>query len=602
MTHIDYDTKTRAERTGHEWLSVGSGIAALANKWADRYDLVAFIGEGATGGHAPALYKPAIAEIEVNTDLAFGFGVSPNDIGDLAERSTQYEWAKATGAVLHEAFHARFSRWSLEKAHADLAADEFDAIMLLEEGRIEAQGLALDASNRVFLRACAMDLVLGDAFTIGDETLTVRSAAKLVGLIEARVVAGVLERHEVDEVLHVIRTYLGSDVFAELSSIAASFQAHNIHENIEPAYPLAKRWAEIVRNLADERGEEAESESSSGSPSGSGESAEAPSLSDLMDAIADAADAVEINNFTDLADQEEAEKWREEVDARRKSAREQKQHERTASEVFGTGTAPVFGASMSRLERERKPVGNERAAAVTVARLLEKAKYRDRDVTVVSSQVPGGRLRTRALVQAAAQKAAGQMPTAEPWRRKVRRQTDEPSLRIGVMVDISGSMGGAMEPMATTAWVMSEAARRVQARAAMVYYGNDVFPTLRPGQHLTDVQVYSAPDGTEKFDRAFQALDGALNLLHGDGARLLVVVSDGNYTDRESKAARDWLRRCESEGVAVLWLTFSPYKSNTYRDTGAVIVPGVLDPAAAAVVIGTAAARALEQTSARRAA
>jgi Mg-chelatase subunit ChlD len=175
------------------------------------------------------------------------------------------------------------------------------------------------------------------------------------------------------------------------------------------------------------------------------------------------------------------------------------------------------------------------------------------------------------------------------------------------MVDISGSMGNAMQPMAVTAWAMSEAARRVQARAAMVYYGQDVFPTLKPGQHLDQVNVYTAPDGTEKFDRAFKALDGGLNLLHGTGARLLVVVSDGCYTPQETERARHWVKECDRNGVAVLWLPFAAeynthYAKDITRDTNAVLLADVRDPADAAVRIGTAAASALEKIGRKNAA
>jgi hypothetical protein len=115
-------------------------------------------------------------------------------------------------------------------------------------------------------------------------------------------------------------------------------------------------------------------------------------------------------------------------------------------------------------------------------------------------------------------------------------------------------MSSAMHPMASTAWIMSEAVRRVQGRCAMVYYGSDVFPTLKAGQRLKEVSVYSAPDGTEQFDRAFRSLDGSLNLLNGTGARLLVVVSDGHYTPEETEMAKRWLKACTRNGVAVLWL------------------------------------------------
>jgi hypothetical protein len=170
------------------------------------------------------------------------------------------------------------------------------------------------------------------------------------------------------------------------------------------------------------------------------------------------------------------------------------------------------------------------------------------------------------------------------------------------MVDISGSMASAMEPMAATAWAMSEAVRRVQGKCAMVYYGQDVFPTLKPGQHLDQVTVYTAPDGTEKFDKAFKALDGSLNLLNGTGARLLVIVSDGCYTDDERSKAKAWVRACEKAGVAILWIPFgegSYARSIAGPDT--VILSDVRDPAEAAVQIGSAAAKALTKIGQRAA-
>jgi hypothetical protein len=138
----------------------------------------------------------------------------------------------------------------------------------------------------------------------------------------------------------------------------------------------------------------------------------------------------------------------------------------------------------------------------------------------------------------------------------------------------------------------------------MVYYGQDVFPTLKPGQHLTEVNVYTAPDGTEKFNKAFKALDGSLNLLHGSGVRLLVVVSDGCYTEDEITRAKQWVRRCHEAGVGVLWMPMGPrdyYAEDIIKGTDAVLLTDTLDPAKAALEIGRAAARALEKVTARKA-
>jgi hypothetical protein len=201
-------------------------------------------------------------------------------------------------------------------------------------------------------------------------------------------------------------------------------------------------------------------------------------------------------------------------------------------------------------------------------------------------------------VQGTAAKTKNPMASVEPWRQTKRKHVDDPELKIGVMVDISGSMGGAMQPMASAAWILSEATKRVQGKAAMVYYGSSVFPTLKPGQSLDKVNVYSAPDGTEEFDTAFRVLDGGLNLTAGTGARLLVVVSDGHYTPEQTKLAKAAVAKCASAGVGVLWITFQ-------RDGGVIQnylngKPGtklvqVLDKdfTKAAMEIGAAAAQAL---------
>jgi hypothetical protein len=201
-------------------------------------------------------------------------------------------------------------------------------------------------------------------------------------------------------------------------------------------------------------------------------------------------------------------------------------------------------------------------------------------------------------------KAKGIRQQVEAWSRTQRKQTDDPTLNVGVMVDISASMKRAMEPMAITAWVMSEAVHRVQGKCAMVYYGNDAFATLKPGQRLNDVKVYSAKDGTEKFDKAFKALDGSMNLLHGDGARLLVIVSDGYYKGEEKVFAKKWLKECKRNGVAVLWLTFDDGRHVTPHIAGTdaqlvSIVDG--NPVTASAIIGKAAASALEKVGSRRA-
>ena len=578
MAHIKV-SETRAEATPKEWLGVGRDIGQLANKWSLREDLVAYVGPGA-GGPAPACYNPMTAEVEVNVDVAFGKGITPLEIGDISNRSTQYEFPKATGAIIHEAFHARFSSWSMPKAYEELEKDEYKALILLEESRIEYQGVITNPKARAFLRSCAMEIVIGDTKDMENETQT-QSLTNLVGLVHARIDAGILDEYEVKDVTTIIEKQLGLDVVSKLREVVRKAQLHDNHRDATELYPLAKEWAKIVRDTAKERGDE-----------NAGEGMKMPKelLKAIMGALGEASGSVELNNFEELAEQEQSEDWKEEVKAKASDANEQKENEVVAQKVFSKSSGPGQSNTNSTLIESREPTFEELRASLIIGEALEKAKYRERDEIQVSSIVPPGRLRARAIVQNTAYRARGQMAQAKPFRRTVRKHTDEPTLNVGVMVDISGSMGSAMNPMATTAWVMSEAVNRIQGNCAMVYYGNDVFPTLSAGQRLDKVNVYSASDGTEKFQKAFQALDGSLNLLHGTGARLLVIVSDGEYVFEEHKRAKEIMEKCKASGVAVLWLPFDDGKSA--KDIGgdyAEIVLGINQPAETAEIIGRSA-------------
>lgn len=593
MGHFKYKSTTRAQQTSPEWLSIGAQVGQLANIWSARYDLVGYVGPGA-GGPAPACFTPATAEIEVNVDVAFGKATVPADIGDLRDRSNHFAWPKAVGAIFHEALHARYSLWDIEAAHRELSSNELNAILFLEEGRIEYQGLQVYPENAGFLRACALQIVLADVEADGVALDgRKRSAANLAALTCARVDAGSLDESDIEVVKAQIIEVLGEDTYNKLRSIWLRAQEYSVHHNAAAGlYELAREWAALLDEVtADDEEDNVDGDNPGGMSGSAGE---------LLEALKEAAENAEIGSYSQLADQELTEEYMRQAKSRGEEAKTQKEHETVANEIFGKGTGPMPETrTRSSLVDQRPPRGPERAAAVKIAQMLEKAKYRDRDETEIQSILPPGRLRTRAMVQGAALKSKGLMANAKPWRRTMRKHTDDPTLTIGVMVDISGSMGAAMEPMAVTAWVMSEAVRRIQGRAAMVYFGEGVFSGLKAGQHLTEVNVYSAADGTEKFNSAFKALNGSLNLLNGTGARLLVVVSDACYTTEEARHARAWVESCGRAGVGVLWLPFDKGESarTMTNGTSAVLLLDTEQPAEAASQIGGAAARALQAVS-----
>jgi hypothetical protein len=605
MSHFGIDTNIEI-KTPDEWLKVGSQIGQLVNDWAMRTDLVAHIGERVGDSHgAPASYNPRLAEIEVNTKVAFG-KAQPKFIGNLNERDQQFEFPKACGAIFHEACHARYSTWDLEKSARELTSAQNEALHLLEESRVERLGALAMPGNRVFLRSCSLEIVLADMSEEKIASMTsTRQVATLAGLTYARVTAGVLEEEDIDALRPQVESLIPEETLEKMRAIWTEFQTLSPEFSVGRMYELAIEWDKIVEDTAKENGEPERGEPGEGSSEGSGEGAGSAIGRAIAEALKEAQEDTELNAQGEAFDQQTREEGEAEAKARQSKGAERAKHKDQASKVFGKGHSetPTQGTN-SKLTERRQPDSQERISAVMISKALEKAKYRDRERIQSASVTPPGRLRTRAIVQGQALRERNVMTQVEPWRKVQRKQVDDPTLTVGVMVDISGSMTMAMNPMASAAWILSEAVKRVQGKVAMVYYGNGVFPTLSAGQHLDEVKVYTAEDGTEKFDNAFQALDGGLDLLNGSGARLLVVVSDGEYTPDEQRKAKSWIQRCQQDGVGVLWIGAGYYGNHakiTYCDgTDATFVLMGESATEVSMAIGKAAEQALTTAGSRR--
>jgi len=592
MTHYKPTSRlaTRSGATPSNWLATCSQIGIVANEWAGRNDLAVYAGEDAGMGQAIACFIGTTAEIEINLTGAFGKATSPSMVGDFTLRSTQYDWAEPTGVIYHEALHARSSdKWDyslFEVEQKNGKQNVVDAFFLLEESRIERIGVLTYPKNRVFLRASALGLALGE---IDEDALAkvseIRVMAQMSGLALARVDAGVLDLVDVANIYARALDVLGEELFSKLRSVWVRFQ--NLSNGATLAgLDLAREWVELLRE-ADPEGENGEG--------GCGIEFVLSAKDDLNEDAGEMA----ISIAMDIDDQQTQEEWAEDVKGRAQKSKKQNEERKIAETVFDT-TEKGSSSSRSRLTSKRAPQSNERASAVKIAEMLEKAKYRERSVHIRKTHEPLGKLNIRNAVQNSAMKSKGLRGELPSWKSKSRKHTDDPTLKIGVMVDISGSMGSAMDAMATTAWVLSEAGRRIQAQTAMVYYGNDVFATLKVGQRLEEVSVWSAPDGTEVFGKGFSALNGTLGLTYSDGVRMLVVVSDGNYTPNETEKAKDIIRECEENGVAVLFITPKNCHSDGAREltrgTHAVHLDG-MEVETIALAIGKSASDALAKVS-----
>jgi hypothetical protein len=592
MTHYKPTSRlaTRSGATPSNWLATCSQIGIIANEWAGRNDLAVYAGEDAGMGQAIACFIGTTAEIEINLAGAFGKATSPSMVGDFTLRSTQYDWAEPTGVIYHEALHARSSdKWDyslFEVEQKNGNANVVEVFFLLEESRIERIGVLTYPKNRVFLRASALGLALGE---IDEDALAkvseVRVMAKMSGLALARVDAGVLDLADVANIYSRALDVLGEELFSKLRSVWVRFQ--NLSNGATDAgLALAREWVELLRE-ADPEGE-----------SGEGGCGIEFVLSAIEDMDEDAS-GMAISVAMDIDDQQTQEEWAEEVKGRSQKSKKQNEERKVAENVFQVRKEDENAngsKSRSRLLSKRVPQSGERASAVKIAQMLEKAKYRERSVHIRKTHAPLGKLNIRNAVQNSAMKSKGLLGELPAWKSKSRKHTDDPTLKIGVMVDISSSMTSAMDAMATTAWVLGEAGRRIQAQTAMVYFGQDVFATLKVGQKLEEVSVWSASDGTEVFGKGFSALNGTLGLTYSDGVRMLVVVSDGNYTSDETEKAKEIIRDCEANGVAVLFITpkncYAEGARNLTSGTHAVHLDG-MEVETIALAIGKSASDAL---------
>jgi len=598
MTHFGHGVIAR-HTTSPKWLKVGASIGSMVNEWSGRGDLTVFVGPWVGEDHgAPAAYNPATSEIEVNSDIAFDHG-NPEAIGDFTRRVVQLENAKATGAIFHEACHARYSLWPLEATQERLKheAGVWDAMVVLEEVRIEARGVLEYPENQVMLRASAMGIVMSDLRVGEDDDMPkVRQAAKMATLILGRRDVGILRDEDVANVRAFVGRVLSDEVVEALARVWSKF-AVTSHRDVDVMIDLARDWNTIITTEAERQGQ-------SGEPT---MMLTPEQLDEMLEALGEDGFTVTMAVESEAGQMAKVAEYDERSAQNKSQANERAKAKTLAREVFQTGVKSVASGrhTSSKLVETRPPNAQERQAAVLLARQLEKARYRDRVRTESASKLPPGRLRTRALVQGQAQRARGMMVDVEPWNRVQHRHVDNPPLTIGVMVDISGSMGAAMKSMASTAWVLSEAVRRVQGRVAMVYYGSSVFSTLKPGQHLNEVQVYTAPDSTEEFDKAFLALDGGLTLTEGRGARLLVIVSDGQYRPDQVKAVDARLAQAARAGVGVLWLGAGDYglskaKGFCTRGSAEFVPLGTGSVVDVVEVVGRLAAKALTTAGAGR--
>ena len=512
---------------------------------------------------SPACYLRDIPVIEVDGDL---LEADPDDC-DPAIPADRERYPVTWGALIHECAHAAHTQVRLPP---EKRANWCQAARQLEESRIEARQAGRRPADRRWLRACATKLILADFTAAGTEPASAREAGAAAALLLAREDAGILEPAETAPVAAKVEAAIGTANLARLRATWREFHA-TADDDLRTRTRLARRWCRIL-GLDPDAAPPAPLIITIGSELAK---ALAKAIRELAEAVA-ADFAPPPPPFPpDAADKREHEK------AVRGNA------ERAAREVFGRRTRPraVTGT--------RDPRDEETAAARRLTRALREATAGERATVTVTSKVPPGRLRMGKALAGKAQRAAGAVPTAEPFARTRSRRVPAPPLRVGIACDISGSMGAFAGPVASAAWILARAAGHLpSALTASVLFGKGVYALTRPGERPAQVTDFHATASTESACRAIDALDGALGLASPGTARLLVIVSDAMFVaPGEPAGVQQRITRLHRAGCGVIILTPRRYAvSCKYTDCQ---VTEAASPADAIDAIARAATRAL---------
>lgn len=557
-------------RAAH-WLRISAALTARLPELAGRDDVIVTCQPGTRSG-APAAFYPVTAQLEVDANLfapTHPTAINPARTGD------EENYPEVWGAFTHEAAHAAHSRWTTPPALHRTAQGA--AAEILEESRAEHAHLNRRPDDRRWLRAAVTSLVMENC---SPETVTdTWRAATAAGLILARRDAGILTDEETEPLQETVTKILGPDLLATLADIwkAAHYTGD---EDQQGMLAHAAAWCTAL-------GTEPTGHEPVPDPTGL--------KGELAGAIAQVTSTIEVNNKAETA-------ARTRKQAKAEQAAQARQAARTAEKVFNPSAKPYLPEGQQSRRRRtitpvigtRPPTAAEKSAAGQLARALRTAAYRERTVTVSTSATPPGRLNMRGALAYDAQKAAGSIPTAQPWTRTQRRQGPTPPLRVGIAVDVSGSMHQATAPIASAAWIVAKAAALTDpdSRTATIAYRATLTAITTPGKAPTNVTQFDASGGGHSLAEACDALTAALDLNAPGTGRLLVIASDGRYLPQEATRATGRITTLRAAGCAVLWLAFDP---DPQPLPGSALLE-LSDPAQAAAAIGKAATTALAIT------
>ncbi len=469
------------------------------------------------------------------------------------------------GLVLDGASRAAHSRWR-GRVGDDVPAGVLEVAWALDAARAHRRLIIRSPRSRLFLRAAAPVTMS----VVGSPRVLLERALPQVD-------AGVLPRWVGERTRPVVEEEFGADVVAECTQIWRQVLALRDSDE-EQLLALSEQWCRLLPD--------ADPDSGSGAGAGPGEGAlQSVGSDDLSGAAGDGVggdpgadpsdpeaapgegasdvsdrldpgtgiDSGWTDLLRDLAAETSGEAELELHQALGPQPTPEKRADNTQRDLATAAARAVFDAKAPTRIRNRPPTDAEIAKRAAIVHRLKRAQYEAPRQVTEHVAYPAGKARTSGLVQRAAQRANGQVVTATPWRRNRRKVAEKPPLHVGVVVDVSGSMDRWLPAAGTVIWSLAEAAAELGGTAAATGFGGTVTALLGPRARANRVPVVPGGSSSTGCAEAMSAVTAGADLTTAFGARVLVVLTDGELPSHEASAIEDRVRYLRRNDVHVVW-------------------------------------------------
>lgn len=260
-----------------------------------------------------------------------------------------------------------------------------------------------------------------------------------------------------------------------------------------------------------------------------------------------------------------------EEEAKAESKASQDQSEQSQSQDQGNA------GGMSNIDkitgRFRPPTAEEREIEKGAQRFLRSLINPTTTTKLSLSSSPSSSIDPGAF---AAWKAAGQ--TGEPrFFKRIKRTTKSaPPVKIAVLVDVSSSMESLQAPSALLSWALSSAAidlrnfagRGVQIESTLIHWGDTSEVIQKPGQWLPGIREVACNQGTSAMHRAFDQIDEQIPGFFEEAdpskpvSRLIVQFTDWDLYGRCTTEMVPRMSKALANGVNHLSVFPNTYSEN----------------------------------------